>query len=58
MDRLRRPVTFTARGVDGACNQIPVGISQMSLYVDGVRPVTYINNPFGTPGTSRWTPRP
>ncbi len=36
-------LTLTATATDGACNQVP-GISQMSLYVDGVF-VTYINNP-------------
>jgi len=38
-------LTLTATATDGACNQVP-GISQMSLYVDGVF-VTYINNPSG-----------
>ncbi len=35
-------LTFTATATDGPCNS-PSGISQMSLYVDGVF-VTYINN--------------
>jgi PKD repeat protein len=38
-------LTLTATATDGTCNQV-TGISQMSLYVDGVF-VTYINNPTG-----------
>lgn len=44
--------TFTATGSDGACN-IPLGISQMSLYVDGAF-VTYINNPLPGGGLGVW----